>query len=61
MARRDASEDLTDGQLEKSKEGMRNYLKKAVTGGLASYAHKTGKAKNAHWIFEDRRKAISAA
>ena len=63
MARRYATEDLTDGELEKAKEGMRNYLKKAVTGGLAAYAHKSGAAKNAPWEFEDRsgRKHRSAA
>jgi len=54
MAHRYATEQLTDGELEKAKEGMRNYLKKAVTGGLAPYAHKSGAAKNAPWVFEDR-------
>ena len=61
MARRYATEDLTDGELEKAKGGMRNYLKKAVTGGLDPYAHKAGKAKNAQWEFEDWRKDRSAA
>ena len=54
MARRYATEDLTAGELKKAKEGMRNYLKKTVTGGLAPYAHKAGTAKNAPWEFEDR-------
>ncbi len=39
MARRYATEALTDGELEKAKEGIRNYLKKAVKamdpGGLS--------------------------
>ena len=61
MAHRYATEQLTDGELEKAKEGMRNYLKKAVTGELATYAHKAGKAKKAPWEFEDRRKDRSAA
>ncbi len=54
MARRYASEDLADGELEKAKEGMRNYLKKAVAGDLDAYAHKANKAKRATWEFEDR-------
>ena len=49
-----ATEDLTAGELKKAKEGMRNYLKKTVTGGLAPYAHKAGAAKSAQWEFEDR-------
>ena len=61
MAHRCASEELTAGELEKAKEGMRNYLKKAVTGELAPYAHKAGKAKKSPWVFEDRRKDRSAA
>ena len=61
MAHRYATEDLTEGELERAKEGMRNYLKKVVTGGLAGYAHKSGAAKNAQWVFEDRRKDRSAA
>lgn len=56
MARRYATQELTDGELMKSKEGMRNYLKRAVAGELASYARKTGKAKNALWMFELRQK-----
>ncbi|MCZ6759740.1 MAG: hypothetical protein O7D29_05095, partial [Gemmatimonadetes bacterium] len=54
MARRYATEDLTAGELKKAKEGMRNYLKKTVTGGLAPYAHNAGAAKSAQWEFEDR-------
>ena len=60
MAHRYATENLTDGELEKAKEGMRNYLKKAVMGELAPYAHKSGAAKRAPWVFEDRRKDRSA-
>jgi hypothetical protein len=56
LARRYATEELTDGELEKAKEGMRNYLKKAAIGPLAIYAHKAGKARNAQWEFEDRTK-----
>ncbi len=56
MARRYATEDLTDGELEKAKEGMRYFLRKEVIAGLAPYAHKAGAAKNAPWVFEDRRK-----
>ncbi len=54
MARRYATEELTDGELERAKEGMRNYLKKAVMGELAACAHKADKARNARWVFEDR-------
>ena len=61
MAHLYATEELTAGELEKAKEGMRNYLKKAVKGELATYAHKAGKAKNAQWVFEDRRKGICFA
>ncbi len=61
MARRAATEDLTGGELAKAKQGMRNYLRKAVTGELAAYAHKAGKAKNAQWVFADRPKGMSAA
>jgi hypothetical protein len=39
MARFYAWEDLTVGELERAKEGMRTYLKKAVPGELAPYAH----------------------
>ncbi len=39
MARRYAATELTAGELKKAKEGMRNYLKKTVTGELAPYAH----------------------
>ena len=53
LARRYATEELTDGQLEKAKEAMRNFLRTEVKGALAPYAHKAGKAKNAPWIFED--------
>jgi len=52
---------MTDGELENTKEGMRNYLRKAATRELAAYAHKAGKAKNAQWVFEDRREDSSAA
>jgi len=54
MTRRSNSEDLSDGELEKAKEGMRSYLRKAATRELAVYAHKAGKARNAQWVFEDR-------
>jgi hypothetical protein len=53
MARRNAAEGVTDGEVANAKEGMRNYLKKAVTGELAIYAHKADKARNAQWVFED--------
>ncbi len=56
MARRYATEDLTDGESEKAKEAMRSYLRKEARDQLAAYAHKAGKAKNAQWEFEDRRK-----
>jgi len=59
MAGRYATEELTDGELAKSKEGMRNDLKRAVKSELAPYAHKAGKAKNAEWVFEDRPKGKS--
>ncbi len=45
---------MTDDELEKAKEVMRNFLRKEVTGGLAPYAHKAGAAKSAPWVFEDR-------
>ena len=61
MARRNTADEPTDGELARSKEGMRNYLKKAVIGELDAYAHKAGNAKNAQWEFEDRRKDSSAA
>lgn len=54
MARRYATGEMTDGQFAKAKEGMRNFLRKEATNGLAKYAHKAGKAKNAPWEFEDR-------
>ena len=54
MAHDYATEDLTDGELEKAKEAMRNFLRKEAVGGLAPYAHKSGAAKNAPWEFEDR-------
>ena len=40
---------------------MRNFLRKEVKRGLAPYAHKHSKAKQAPWEFEDRRKGMSAA
>ena len=61
MAHRYATEALTAGELEKAKEGMRNYLKKAVKGELAPYVHKSGAAKAAPWEFEDRQRRGSAA
>lgn len=54
MAVRYATEELTDGELAKATESMRNFLRREVTGGLAPYAHKAGKAQNAPWEFEDR-------
>jgi len=54
MARRYATEDLTDDELEKAKEVMRNFLRKEVTGGLAPYARMSGSAPNAPYEFEDR-------
>lgn len=53
MARRNVTDGLTNGELENAKEVMRNYLRNAATQELAAYAHKTGKAKNAQWVFED--------
>ncbi len=35
IARRYATEEFTDGELERAKEAMRNFLRKEVTGGLA--------------------------
>ncbi len=60
MAHEYATEELSDGELERSKEGMRNFLRKEAKSRLAAYAHKAGKAKNAPWEFEDRRKGRSA-
>lgn len=61
MARCYATEELSGGELEKSKEAMRRFLRREITGRLASYAHKAGKAKSAPWVFEDRtRKPIRA-
>ena len=54
MARQYATVPMTDGELEQSKEGMRNFLRKETAGQLAPYAHKAGGAKNAQWEFEDR-------
>ena len=45
MARRNATEDLTDGELEKAKEAMRNFVRKEVSHGSAKYAHKAGQAR----------------
>ncbi len=61
MARRNTTDEPTDGEFEKAKQGMRNYLRKAATRELDTYAHKAGKARNAQWVFEDRRKGMSAA
>ena len=52
MAHNYATEELTAGELEKAKEGMRNC--KEARDRLAPYAHKAGAAKNAPWEFEDR-------
>lgn len=54
IARRYATEDLTDGELSRAREAMRNFLRKEAARGLAPYAHKAGTAKNAPWEFEDR-------
>ncbi len=61
MAHRYATEELTAGELKKAKEPMRSYLRKEAFRGLAPYAHKSGAAKNALWVFEDRPKGSSAA
>ncbi len=54
MARRYATEDLTAGELDRTKEGMRNFLRKEAKDRLAAYAHNAGAAKNAAWEFEDK-------
>ena len=56
MAHDYATEELTAGELDKAKEGMRNFLRKEAKDRLAPYAYKAGAAKNAPWVFEDRRK-----
>ena len=61
MARRNTADEPTDDELEKAKEPMRSYLRKAATRELDAYTHKAGKARNAQWVFEDRRKDRSAA
>lgn len=54
MARRYANEELSDGELARSKESMRKFLSVEVKDRLAPYAHKDSDAKKAQWIFEDR-------
>ena len=57
MARRNTADEPADDELEKAKQGMRNYLRKAATRELNAYARKEG----AQWVFEDRQKDSSAA
>lgn len=55
MARRYAGDaDLSDGEMARSKETMRNFLRNEVTGRLAKYANKASRAKTSPWRFEWR-------